>query len=217
MTERIVIENLATIPEGNVTVAGWVDKVRDQKKVQFVVLRDESGAAQLVHPRAEESDPIADIISGLATGTFIRVTGELKLDERVKLGGLEIKIADIEVVTAANPETPIAADSGIDKRLDWRFLDLREARNNLIFRAQTTLEHAMRTYWIERDFIELHTPKLMASASESNAELFEVEYFEGKAYLAQSPQFFKQMAQSAGFGKIFEIGPVFRADPSFTS
>ncbi|MDH6254927.1 aspartate--tRNA(Asn) ligase [Aurantimicrobium minutum] len=217
MTERIVIKNLATIPEGNVTVAGWVDKVRDQKKVQFVVLRDESGAAQLVHPRAEESDPIADIISGLASGTFIRVTGELKLDERVKLGGLEIKIADIEVVTAANPETPIAADSGIDKRLDWRFLDLREARNNLIFRAQTTLEHAMRTYWIERDFIELHTPKLMASASESNAELFEVEYFEGKAYLAQSPQFFKQMAQSAGFGKIFEIGPVFRADPSFTS
>lgn len=217
MTERIVIKNLATIPEGPVTVAGWVDKVRDQKKVQFVVLRDESGAAQLVHPRAEESDPIADIISGLATGSFIRVTGELKLDERVKLGGLEIKIADIEVVTAANPETPIAADSSIDKRLDWRFLDLREARNNLIFRAQTTLEHAMRTYWIERDFIELHTPKLMASASESNAELFEVEYFEGKAYLAQSPQFFKQMAQSAGFGKIFEIGPVFRADPSFTS
>jgi aspartyl-tRNA synthetase len=217
VTERIVIKNLATIPEGNVTVAGWVDKVRDQKKVQFVVLRDESGAAQLVHPRAEESDPIADIISGLATGSFIRVTGELKLDERVKLGGLEIKIADIEVVTAANPETPIAADSSIDKRLDWRFLDLREARNNLIFRAQTTLEHAMRTYWIERDYIELHTPKLMASASESNAELFEVEYFEGKAYLAQSPQFFKQMAQSAGFGKIFEIGPVFRADPSFTS
>ena len=217
MTERIVIKNLATIPEGPVTVAGWVDKVRDQKKVQFVVLRDESGAAQLVHPRAEESDPIADIISGLATGSFIRVTGELKMDERVKLGGLEIKIADIEVVTAANPETPIAADSSIDKRLDWRFLDLREARNNLIFRAQTTLEHAMRTYWIERDFIEIHTPKLMASASESNAELFEVEYFEGKAYLAQSPQFFKQMAQSAGFGKIFEIGPVFRADPSFTS
>jgi nondiscriminating aspartyl-tRNA synthetase len=217
VSERIVIKNLSTIPEGPVTVAGWVDKVRDQKKVQFVVLRDESGAAQLVHPRAEESDPIADIISSLATGSFIRVTGELKLDERVKLGGLEIKIAGIDVVTEANPETPIAADSSIDKRLDWRFLDLREARNNLIFRAQTTLEHAMRTYWIERDYIELHTPKLMASASESNAELFEVEYFEGKAYLAQSPQFFKQMAQAAGFGKIFEIGPVFRADPSFTS
>jgi nondiscriminating aspartyl-tRNA synthetase len=217
VTKRIVIKNLSSTPEGDVTVSGWVDKVRDQKKVQFVVLRDESGAVQLVHPRAEESDPIADIISSLATGTFLTVHGELKLDERVKLGGLEVKISGIEVVSAANPETPIAADSGIDKRLDWRFLDLREARNNLIFRVQTTLEHAMRTYWIERDYIELHTPKLMATPSESNAELFEVEYFEGRAYLAQSPQFFKRMAQSAGFGKIFEIGPVFRADPSFTS
>lgn len=217
VNQRIVIKDLATTAEGPVTVAGWVDKVRDQKKVQFVVLRDESGAAQLVHPRLEETDPIAEIISSLATGTFLKVTGELKLDERVKLGGLEIKVSEIEVVSEANPETPIAADSGIDKRMDWRFLDLREARNNLMFRVQTTFEHAMRTYWVERDFIEIHSPKLMASPSESNAELFEVDYFEGKAYLAQSPQFFKQMAQSAGFGKIFEIGPVFRADPSFTS
>jgi aspartyl-tRNA synthetase len=217
MTARTLISDLARTPEGPVSVAGWVDTVRDQKKVQFIVLRDESGAAQLVHPRPEEVDPLADVISGLAAGTHVRVTGELKLDERVKLGGLEIKISTLEVETAAIAETPIAADSSIDKRMDWRFLDLRHPRNNLIFRIETTLEHAMRTYWIEHGFIELHTPKLMASASESNAELFELEYFETKAYLAQSPQFFKQMAQSAGFGKIFEIGPVFRADPSFTS
>jgi len=217
MTARTLISELSRTPEGEVTVAGWVDTVRDQKKVQFVVLRDESGAAQLVHPRPDDVDPLADVISGLAAGTHVRVTGELKLDERVKLGGLEIKIATLEIVTAAIAETPIAADSSIDKRMDWRFLDLRHPRNNLIFRIETTLEHAMRTYWIEHGFIELHTPKLMASASESNAELFELDYFETTAYLAQSPQFFKQMAQSAGFGKIFEIGPVFRADPSFTS
>jgi nondiscriminating aspartyl-tRNA synthetase len=217
VTERILIKNLPATAEGLVSVSGWVDTVRDQKKVQFVVLRDEGGAVQLVHPRSEESDSLAETISGLAAGSFVTATGELKMDERVKLGGLEIKLTGLEVVTAAIAETPIAADSGIDKRLDWRFIDLREARNNLIFRVQTTLEHAMRTYWIERDYIEIHSPKLMASPSESNAELFEVEYFEGKAYLAQSPQFFKQMAQSAGFGKIFEIGPVFRADPSFTS
>jgi aspartyl-tRNA synthetase len=217
MTARTLISELSRTPEGSVTVAGWVDTVRDQKKVQFVVLRDESGAAQLVHPRPEEIDPLADVISGLAAGTHIRVTGELKLDERVKLGGLEIKISSLDIETTAIAETPIAADSSIDKRMDWRFLDLRHPRNNLIFRIETTLEHAMRSYWIEHGFIELHTPKLMASASESNAELFELEYFETKAYLAQSPQFFKQMAQSAGFGRIFEIGPVFRADPSFTS
>jgi nondiscriminating aspartyl-tRNA synthetase len=224
VTTRTLIKHLAALDDGTVRVSGWVDTVRDQKKVQFVVLRDESGALQLVHPRAatpegEEpvADGIADTISALSQGSFVTVAGELKHDERVKLGGIEVKVATLDVVTAAIPETPIADDSGVDKRMDWRFLDLRRPEANLIFRIQTTLEHAWRSYWVENDFIELHTPKLMASASESKAELFEVSYFEGKAYLAQSPQFFKQMAQPAGFGKIFEVGPAFRADPSFTS
>ncbi|MBG6056698.1 nondiscriminating aspartyl-tRNA synthetase [Cryobacterium sp. MP_M5] len=223
MTARILIKNLAALSNGTVTVSGWVDTVRDQKKVQFVVLRDESGAVQLVNPRTTDADGVivadepATTISALSQGSFVTVTGELKHDERVKLGGIEIKLASLELVTVAIPETPIAADSSLDKRMDWRFLDLRQPKQNLIFRIQTTFEHALRSYWVEHDFIELHTPKLMASASESRAELFEVEYFETKAYLAQSPQFFKQMAQSAGFGKVFEVGPAFRADPSFTS
>ncbi|WP_193509220.1 aspartate--tRNA(Asn) ligase [Cryobacterium sp. BB736] len=217
MTERTLINALAAMTDGPVTVSGWVDTVRDQKKVQFVVLRDESGALQLVHPRSAEEDPLADTISALTHGSFITVTGQLKHDERVKLGGIEVLIETLDVVTESIAETPIADDSSIDKRLDWRFLDLRQPEHQLIFRVQTTLEHAWRTWWVERDFIELHTPKLMASASESRAELFEVGYFEGTAYLAQSPQFFKQMAQPAGFGRVFEIGPAFRADPSFTS
>ena len=135
----------------------------------------------------------------------------------MKLGGVEVKLDTLVIAGDAIAETPIADDSAGDKRMDWRFIDLRQPKNALIFRIQTTLEHAWRTYWVEHDFIELHTPKLMASASESKAELFEVDYFEGKAYLSQSPQFFKQMAQPAGFGKIFEVGPAFRADPSFTS
>ncbi|MBU1586933.1 MAG: aspartate--tRNA(Asn) ligase [Actinobacteria bacterium] len=223
VTQRTLIKNLAAATDGPVSVSGWVDTVRDQKKVQFVVLRDESGAVQLVNPRLTDDDgatianELSDAISGLAQGTFLTATGELKHDERVKLGGVEIKLEGLEIAGAANPETPIADDTGVDKRMDWRFLDLRQPKNNLIFRVQTTLEHAWRTYWVENDFVELHTPKLMASASESKAELFEVDYFEGKAYLSQSPQFFKQMAQPAGFGKIFEVGPAFRADPSFTS
>jgi nondiscriminating aspartyl-tRNA synthetase len=220
---RVLIKNLAALDDGLVTVSGWVETVRDQKKVQFVVLRDESGAVQLVNPRTTDAEGVvvddepATTISALSQGSFVTVTGQLKHDERVKLGGIEIKLASLEVITMAIPETPIAADSSLDKRMDWRFLDLRQPKASLIFRIQTTFEHAMRTYWIENDFIELHTPKLMASASESRAELFEVDYFDRKAYLAQSPQFFKQMAQSAGFGKIFEVGPAFRADPSYTS
>jgi nondiscriminating aspartyl-tRNA synthetase len=223
VSERILTKNLAASTDGPVSVSGWVETVRDQKKVQFVVLRDESGAVQLVHPRAfgEDGAPLedelADTISALSQGSFLTATGELKHDERVKLGGVEIKLEALDVKSVAIAETPIAADSSIDKRMDWRFLDLRRPEQNLVFRVQTTFEHALRTYWVENDFIELHTPKLMASASESKAELFEVKYFEGKAFLAQSPQFFKQMAQPAGFGKVFEVGPAFRADPSFTS
>ena len=228
MTERALIGQLKGLADGPVSVSGWVETVRDQKKVQFVILRDETGAVQLVNPATRPAEDgaeqdaaalaLTDLISNLATGTFLTVRGELKHDERVKLGGVEIKIGSLAIAAAALPETPIAADSGMDKRMDWRFLDLRQRRNNLIFRVQTTLEHAMRSYWIERDYIEVHSPKLMASASESNAELFSLEYFgDQTAYLAQSPQFFKQMAQVAGFGKIFEIAPAFRADPSFTS
>jgi nondiscriminating aspartyl-tRNA synthetase len=229
VNNRTLVNQLAALPDGPVNIAGWVETVRDQKKVQFVILRDESGAVQLVNPATRELDPegvsvgaaealaTTEQISALAHGSFIRVTGDLKHDERVKLGGIEVKIGTLEVVSEAHPETPIAADSSLDKRMDWRFLDLRHPKQNLIFRIQTTFEHAMRQYWIDHDFIEIHTPKLMASASESRAELFEVGYFEGTAYLAQSPQFFKQMAQPAGFGKVFEIGPAFRADPSFTS
>jgi nondiscriminating aspartyl-tRNA synthetase len=227
VSERTLIKNLAALEDGPVSVSGWVETVRDQKKVQFVVLRDESGAVQLVNPAVrelvedDESSAarlaVTESISALAHGSFLTVTGTLKHDERVKLGGLEVKVETLEVVAESLPETPIAADSSLDKRLDWRFLDLRNPKQNLIFRVQTTIEHAFRQYWIDNDFLEIHTPKLMASASESRAELFEVGYFETTAYLAQSPQFFKQMAQSAGFGKVFEIGPAFRADPSFTS
>lgn len=228
VTARIRIQDLATTPDGTVVeVGGFVETVRDQKKVQFVILRDESGAAQLVNPALREEDEgaeaaperreLTDMISGLAHGSFIRVTGELKLDERVKLGGLEIKIHSLEETGAAWPEPPIADDSSVDKRMDWRFLDLRRPAANLIFRAQTVFEHGMRSWWVGNDWIEIHTPKLMASASESRAELFEVGYFDTVAYLAQSPQFFKQMAQPAGFGAVFEIAPAFRADPSFTA
>jgi nondiscriminating aspartyl-tRNA synthetase len=216
MSSRSLIKNLAAAQDGPVSLSGWVETLRDQKRIQFVVLRDESGSVQVTYKR-EEVDAQADIISSLTHGSFVTVEGRLVHDERVKLGGIEIQLDKLEIVTLADPETPIAEDTSIDKRMDWRFLDLRRPEMNLVFRIQTTIEQAWRQYWYENDFVEIHTPKLMASASESNAELFKMEYFETTAYLAQSPQFFKQMAMMSGLGKIFEIGPVFRADPSFTS
>jgi aspartyl-tRNA synthetase len=194
-----------------------VHAVRDQKRVQFVVLRDETGLVQAVLPKEDEPSTLNEAISGLAPESAVTVSGTAVADERVKLGGLELRIEELAVDSPAEPELPIAADSALDKRIDWRYLDLRRPDRRLIFEIQTTIERAMREHWRSLGFIELHSPKMMGSASESGAELFRVEYFERTAYLAQSPQFYKQMAMAAGFGKVFEIGPVFRANPSFTS
>jgi nondiscriminating aspartyl-tRNA synthetase len=214
---RVLVADLKSHLDKTVTLRGWVHAIRDQKRVQFVVLRDETGLVQLVHPRGEEQDDLGETISALTPESAITVTGVVVADERVKLGGLEVQLSELSVDSPAEPELPVTADSSLDKRIDWRYLDLRRLDRRLIFEVQSTVEYAMREHWREEGFIEIHTPKLMGSASESGAELFRVDYFDGNAYLAQSPQFYKQMAMAAGFGKVFEIAPVFRANPSFTS
>jgi nondiscriminating aspartyl-tRNA synthetase len=215
--ERTLIEDLPGRVGQQVKVRGWVNALRDQKRVQFVILRDETGLAQAVLPKEEPPSEFNDAVSALTAESAVTVTGTVVGDERVKLGGLEVRIEAVEVDSLADPELPIAEDSALDKRIDWRYLDLRRPDRKLIFEVQTRVEQAMREFWREERFVELHSPKLMDSASESGAELFHVDYFERDAFLAQSPQFYKQMAMAAGFGKVFEIGPVFRANPSFTS
>lgn len=123
----------------------------------------------------------------------------------------------LEVVGPAESPIPVTNDSASDLQLDWRALSIRRPENAFIFRVQTTMEQAMREFWQQQGFIEIHSPKLMGTASESGAELFQLEYFGQRASLAQSPQFYKQMAMAAGLDRIFEICPVFRANPSFTS
>jgi nondiscriminating aspartyl-tRNA synthetase len=215
--KRTLIAELPGKVGEQVTVRGWVNALRDQKRVQFVILRDETGMAQAVLGKDETPSALNDEISALTAESAVSITGTIVGDERVKLGGLELKIESLQVDSLADPELPIAEDSALDKRIDWRYLDLRRPDRKLIFEVQTAIEQAMRDFWKKEGFIELHSPKLMGSASESGAELFHVDYFEGDAYLAQSPQFYKQMAMAAGFGKVFEVGPVFRANPSFTS
>ncbi len=216
MTRTLIAELPAKVGE-QVTIRGWVNAVRDQKRMQFVVVRDESGLAQVVLGKDDPASELNEELSRLTPESAVTVTGTVVADERVKLGGLELRLESLQVDSLAEPELPIAPDSALDKRIDWRYLDLRRPERRLIFEVQTTVEQAMREYWRDHGFIELHTPKFMGSASESGAELFKVEYFERTAYLAQSPQFYKQMAMAAGFGRVFEIGPVFRANPSFTS
>ena len=199
---------------------GFVQNVRDQKSVQFIILRDLTGQIQVVVERNEANTSYNALISSLTRESAVSVTGLAVDNPKVKLGQVEILLTRIEIHSMAGPVLPIDAlgytKTDIDKRLDWRFLDIRRPENQLILQVQTTIEQAMREFWIAEGFIEIHTPKLMGSPSEGGAELFSLEYFGQTAHLAQSPQFYKQMAMAAGLERVFEIGPVFRADPSFT-
>jgi aspartyl-tRNA synthetase len=188
--------------------------------MQFLVLRDQTGAVQIVVEKAANPDQAA-MISTCGAESALTITGKVIDNPIVKLGGIEMQLESIEVNNIA--VAPLAFEPfgdtlpSLDYRLDWRYMDLRRPENLLIFKVQTTLEMAMREYWLENGFIEIHSPKLVGTPSEGGAELFTLDYFERKAYLAQSPQFYKQMAMAAGFERVFEIGPAFRADPSFTS
>jgi aspartyl-tRNA synthetase len=215
--ERTPIADLPQKLDEQVRIRGWVNALRDQKRVQFIVVRDETSMAQVVLPKGEPPSELNERISALTPESAVTIVGTVKADERVNLSGLEIKLEQLEVDSLAEPEVPIAPDSALDKRIDWRYLDLRRPDRKLIFEVQTTTERAMRDFWFKEGFIELHSPKLTGAATESGAELFKLEYFDRMATLAQSPQFYKQMAMAAGFGKVFEVGPVFRANPSFTS
>lgn len=218
--ERTLIANLKSHIGQTVKIQGWLQTLRDQKKMQFLVVRDRTGAVQVVFEK--KADPaLAEQISKLTSESAITLTGLVIDNPIVKLGGIEIQLASLEIVNLADSPLPLDPFAEtlpeLDYRLDWRYLDLRRPANQLIFKVQTTVEAAMRQFWLDHDFMEINSPKLMGSPSESGAELFGLDYFDRKAYLAQSPQFYKQMAMAAGWDGVFEIGPVFRADPSFTS
>ena len=218
--ERTLIENLAEHIDEQVTIKGWLQTLRDQKNMQFLIIRDRTGLVQVSHWKKGNPE-LAETVSALGTESALTLTGKVVKNEIVKLGGIEIQLEDLSVEGAAEIPLPFEPFGEYlpeqDFRLDWRYVDLRRDVNQLIFEVETTAEQAMREYWLKHNFIEIHSPKIMGAPSESGAELFSLPYFETTAYLAQSPQFYKQMAMAAGFENVFEIGPVFRADPSFTS
>lgn len=205
---------ISEIKAGKVEIQGWIENLRDKKSMQFVVIRDLSGKVQVTVVK-EEKPEIAEIFSSATLESTVKIVGTAVENEYVKLGGIEIIPESVELTSKAEA-LPIGPESSIDQRLDYRWLDLRTERNQLLFKFQSYLVNAMREYLINHDFTEIHTPKFIGTASESGAEVFEVKYFDRKAYLAQSPQFYKQMAMAGGLERIFEIAPCFRAEKSHT-
>ena len=209
-------------------IQGFVENLRNSKYMAFLVIKDITGVMQVTVEK-EKAPHLVEIIDKLTLDSVVSITGSVVANEYVKLNGIEMIPNEIVIESLADAlpinrkEIPATKKkkaverSSIDQRIDYRWIDLRTEENQMLFKVQTCLVGAMREFLLEKRFVEIHTPKLIGAASESGADVFEVKYFDRNAYLAQSPQFYKQMAMASGLERIFEVGPVFRAEKSYTS
>lgn len=199
----------------SVKIEGFVDTCRNKKAIAFIVLRDITGKIQVTVDK-NNTPQLTEIVDKITRDSVIAVEGEVVENSYVKLNGIEVLAKEIKIESLAEP-LPIDENSFPELKMDYRWVELRSEKNQLIFKVQTLIANSMRQFLIENNFLEIHTPKLIGAASESGAEVFALDYFGTKAYLAQSPQFYKQMAMASGFERIFEVGPVFRAEKSNTN
>jgi aspartyl-tRNA synthetase len=198
-----------------VTLCGWVQYTRNLGKMAFVHLRDRSGVAQITALSKTMEKELFDLIVNVPRESSISVTGIIKQSPQAK-AGWEIIPYKVHVLGQSKTPLPLGVvdkvDADMDTRLDNRFLDLRKPENQAIFKIRSTILAAAREVFLEEGFIEIHTPKIVATATEGGTALFEMKYFDKKAYLNQSPQLFKQTMMSTGLDRVFEIGPAFRAE-----
>jgi nondiscriminating aspartyl-tRNA synthetase len=199
-------------------VRGWLHKRRDLGGMVFVVLRDRTGVVQAVVKDEQEQAKL----DGLYAGTVLRIGGRV-VDEPRAVGGVELHDPKLEIVTPVAEVMPIEIDKPLDHKsenfdtlFENRVVGLRNLQERAIFRVQAAVGRAFRAFFEERGFTEVHTPKLLAGATEGGAEVFKTDYFGQMATLAQSPQFYKQMLVGV-FERVFEVGPVYRAEPSVTT
>ena len=202
-------------PEEHSKISGWALKIRDTKYMVFIILKDRSGKIQVSIDKKNQEDLVKKL-EGVLPSSVLSFTGKMVLSEYVKDGGKEFLPEDLEILSRSDV-LPLDETANIDTRMDYRWIDLRSEKNNLMLKVQSKFVEGMREFLLNNDFTEIHTPKLIGAASESGSEVFEVKYFDRPAYLAQSPQFYKQMAIASGLERVFELAPSFRAENSNTN
>ncbi len=213
---RVLASELSTCIGQTATLSGWLLNRRRLGGVMFLVVRDRSGTAQIVVDDAE----LAALISELQVESVLSVTGEVVADERAR-GGAEMRAAQIEVLSAVTEPLPFEINKpvlkpSLDIWLDRASLSLRHASKQAASRVMAQLAASYRNALMRRDFVEIFTPKIVGSATEGGANVFPVSYFDRPAFLAQSPQLYKQMMVGV-HERVFEVGPVFRAEPHATT
>ena len=211
--KRILIKDAFSSNEKKVEIAGWVNNSRDLSKVKFLLLRDSSGAIQVTGVKGETPEDIFKMIDKIPRESVIYVSGELKSSKQAP-GGKEVFPNKILVLNSSEELLIDVSDfskTELPKRLDYRFLDFHRKRTQAIFKIQTEIANSFRDYFYNKGYIELQPPCIIGNSSEGGTELFPVQYFEKKAYLAQSPQLYKQML-ACSMEKTFTITPVWRAE-----
>ncbi len=198
----------------DVVLAGWVHDVRVLGGISFLLLRDMSGIVQVTAPKSKAPAEVVKEISSLHQEDVILVKG-MVVASKIAKRGIEVIPSELEVLNRA--ETPLPLDPRgvqntlLDTRLNWRVLDFRSEESNAVFKIQSKILQSFREYFSQRGYVEIQPPVIIASASEGGAELFSLKYFEKEAYLAQSPQLYKQMC-AMSFEKVYTVLPVFRAE-----
>ncbi len=215
-------KELNTKMDGNTVITmGWVRALRGGGKIKFIQLADRMGTVQVTAKADNVDAELMKIIDSLGREYVIAVKGTVKPNKEAP-DGLEIIPQDIRILNIAESPLPLEVvtkktPAELPTRLDSRFMDLRKPEIAAIFDIKDAVTSSVRNFFEKNGFIEIHTPKLLAEASEGGAEVFKVKYFDRNAYLAQSPQFYKQIMMSTGFDKVYEIAPAFRAEKSRTS
>lgn len=213
--KRIMINKLNEYMNKEVNIKGWIHRIRKLKSVTFLIIRDSSGLVQCVL-----ENKILDT-SYLKLESVVSITGKVK-ESSNKLNSFEVSIKEIELINICDEELPIEINQdnlylNLETILNNRVLSLRHNKVNSIFKIQNLIVQGFREFLIKENFTEIFTPKLVAQGAEGGSDVFEVKYFEEKAYLAQSPQFYKQMMVGTGFERVFEIGHVYRAEQHDTN
>ncbi|MFA5754840.1 MAG: aspartate--tRNA(Asn) ligase [Candidatus Paceibacterota bacterium] len=208
--ERLLIKEISNHENENVVIKGRIFNIRKLGNIVFLIIRDYTGVIQVVASKDIEAN----------SGDIVSVEGLIKKDERAK-GGYEMKGNKIEIITKNIETLPFDLEKddinlNLNTLLDYRTISLRHPRVQAIFRLYDILLKSYENVMRDEGFIEIKTPKILGSASEGGANFFKVDYFEKKAVLAQSPQFYKQIMVGV-FENVFEIGSVFRAEPHYTT
>jgi len=203
----------------DVCVEGWVQDTRTLGGIAFVILRDRYGVIQVAVPKKKVTPELFAGITTVPRESVLRVTGAVKQSQQAR-AGYELIPSSYEVLSTAHSPLPMGVVDKVsvetETRFNHRFMDLRKPEVRAVFELKSMALQLIDRYLVENGFVEVFTPKIVASGAEGGATLFKIDYFGKEAYLAQSPQLYKQMLMSTGLDRVFEIGPAFRAEPSDT-